>query len=58
MKKDAERVKSQQEKHQNNVTEVVQVFLVLTLNIFQTFFTVSLVDSEQVKATLGYVSSM
>ena len=58
MKKDAERVKNQQEKHQNNVTEVVQVFLVLTLNIFQTFFTVSLVDFEQVKTTLGYVSSM
>ena len=58
MKKDAKRVKNQQEKHQNNVTEVVQVFLVLTLNIFQTFFTVSLVDFEQGKASLGYVSSM
>ena len=31
-------VQSKQWKHQNNVSDLVLVFLVLTLNIFHTFF--------------------
>ena len=37
-------------KHQNDVTDVVLVFLLLTLNIFHKF-SVSIVDFEQVNIT-------
>ena len=38
-------------KHQNDVTDVVLVFLLLTLNIFHKFSNVSIVDFEQVNIT-------
>ena len=34
--------------HQKHVNDVVMVFLLLTLNLFHTFFSVSIVDFEQV----------
>ena len=48
LEKDVKYVQSQQYKHQNDATDVVLVFLLLTLNIFHTFFSVSYVDFEQV----------
>ena len=57
VKNSANYVQRQQEKYQN-VIDVVLVFLVLTLNIFHNFFSVSIVDFEQVNASWGYVSSM
>ena len=40
-------------KHQNDVNDVVLVFLLLTLNIFHTFFNVSTVDFEQANVSFG-----
>ena len=47
-------------KHQNDVNDIVLVFLLLTLNIFHFFFSVSIVDFEQVNVSwLGlYQTSM
>ena len=41
-------VQSKQKKHQNDVNDVVMVFLLLTLNIFDTFLSDSIIDLEQV----------
>ena len=38
-------------KHQNDVVGVVLVFLLLTLNILNTFFSVSIVKLEQVNVS-------
>ena len=38
LKNDVEYVQSQEQRQQNDVTDVVLVSLVLTLNIFHTFF--------------------
>ena len=38
-------------KHQNNVIDVILMFLLLTMNIFHTFSSVSIVDFEQVNVS-------
>ena len=43
-------------KHQNDVNAVVLVFLLLTLNIFHTFFSVSIVDFEQANVSWNRLS--
>ena len=35
-------------RHENDVNDIVLVFLLLTLNIFHSFFSASIVDFEQV----------
>ena len=45
-------VQSKQKKHQNDVNDVVMVFLLLTLNIFDTFLSDSIIDFEQVNVAL------
>ena len=44
-------VQSKQKKHQNDVNDVVMVFLLLTLNIFDTFLSDSIIDFEQVNVS-------
>ena len=50
-KKGVKYVQSQPWKHQNNVSDMVLVFLLLTLNIFTSSSSVSTVDSEQVSVS-------
>ena len=40
--------------HQKDVNDVVMVFLLLTLNLFHTFFSVSIADFEQVNITADW----
>ena len=42
--------KNNNKKTQNDANDVVLVFLLLTLNIFHTFFSASIVDFDQVNA--------
>ena len=35
-------------RHENDVNDIVLVFLLLTLNVFHSFFSASIVDFEQV----------
>ena len=43
--------KVRKKKHQNNVTEVILLFLLLTLKIFQPFSSVSIIEFEQVNVS-------
>ena len=43
--------KVNKKKHQNDVNDVVMVFLLLTLNIFDTFLSDSIIDFEQVNVS-------
>ena len=43
--------------HENDVNGVVLVFLLLTLNIFHTFFSISIVEFEQVNVSWEVVQN-
>ena len=45
-------------KHQSDVNDLILVFLLLCLNLFHTFFSISIADFEQVNVSWVKMSSL
>ena len=56
--KHQKKIRNMLKKHQSDVNDLILVFLLLCLNVFHTFFSISIADFEQVNVSWVKMSSL